>query len=135
MRKILICLFLTTLSISFLSAQDQQDDLSIEMDQLFEQMEKAMKDMQGWYGDSKILMDTFMLKGIQPLAESPFEMQEIHPDSLNMNNIFDLLQEQMQQFSTQDWSQLEQMMREFSQQLPRPEGIPSKKKKKGTITL
>ena len=50
-----------------------------------------------------------------------------------MHNIFDILQQQMQQIDAEDWSQLEELMKNFMQQnLEQKSDLSIKKKRKFT---
>ncbi len=135
MKKILFTLVLsfTLFQVSF--AQNQEQDLSQGLKEMSIEMNKAMEEMQKLLGNSQFLVDTLLLKGLEPLANSQSPLLNMQTDSLDFNGMIDLMQDQLNQLSEEDWSEINKMMEQFGQLMPMPDGKKSnpsqKKDKKG----
>jgi len=122
MKKILFTLMLGLLMTQVSFAQDKQEDLSKGFQDLSIEMNKAMEQMQSILGNSQFLIDTLMVKGLEPLMGMQSPLSNMKTDSLDMNGMIDMMQEQMNQLSQQDWKELESLMNQFSQMMPLPDG-------------
>ena len=134
MKKILFtcCLSFMLFNMSF--AQNQQEDLSKDLKEMSIEMNKAFGEMQKLLGNSQFLVDTLLLKGLEPLANSQSPLWNMQSDSLDFNGMIDLMQDQLNQLSKEDWSEINKMMKQFGQLMPMPgqnNNSSPKKDKKG----
>ena len=143
MRNFICLLLLAVLSFSSVQAQNiDQEELKKGIDQIEEEMAKVFKGFsQLLSNSSELTQDTTIMKFFNfPLTEMDSQFKQLQPDSLMVGDMFDLMQNQMLQFSQQDWSELEKLFKNFGDQLqmiPAPESgndSPQKKKKKRKTT-
>ena len=146
-KGILLLLMITMLGATGMT-QNNSDDFNRELDQMMEQMEIFMKDFSQWMGESPFVRDTTIIREFHfPGDELGQMFHHFSPDSLMNSPWFNQMEEQMREWSNQDWSDLERFFEDLEKSLPRwdaPEGQPNgpsddqakpKKKKKKVTTL
>lgn len=135
MKKILFTLCLSFMLFNLSFAQNQQEDLSQDLKEMSMEMNKAFEEMQKLLGNSQFLVDTLLLKGLEPMMGAQSPLLNMQTDSLDFNGMVDMMQDQLNQLSKEDWSEINKMMEQFGQMMPMPDGQKNestpKKDKKG----
>jgi hypothetical protein len=157
MKKILsVCTLLLVLTMAA-RAQNSQQELQSEMDKMILQMQEMMQRFGSWMGEAPIIMDTTIVREFHFPAEEfdgmieQFPMDDLSgmlfqfsPDSLMNSDMFRGMEQLMEQWSTQDFSDMEDFFKDLEKLAPvTPEndGTPKEKettpnqKKRKTTTL
>ena len=139
-------------------AQNDSQDLQIEIDKMMEQMQEMMKGFGTWMGEAPMFLDTTIVREFHFPAEEfdgmmeqfPMEgltnmMFKFSPDSLMNSDMFKGMEDLMQQWSNQDMSGMEDLFKDFEKLMPEYQNpqVPSDpdapkekpKKKRKTTTL
>jgi len=128
MKKILIILAVFAFSNFQAQAQTDTKKMQEQLQEMTNEMERLMGEFQGLMGSSMELTDTLMVKGITPLTENLREFEELSGETTDFNALIDLMQVQMSELAQQDWSSMEQLLKNFSEKLPHS----NKKNEKGS---
>jgi len=119
MKKLILSFILFAIALN-LSAQYNQEELLKEMQKMQEEMMKNFQNLEFNFGDSQMLIDTFFIKEFDSFGdEMPLEFH-----SGDLSEMMDLLQKQMQQMDSEDWSEIEKLFKsfgDFSPTIPAPE--------------
>jgi hypothetical protein len=157
MKKILSVFTLVVVMTISVQAQNNQQELQSEMEKMMLQMQEMMKSFGSWMGEAPIFMDTTIVREFHFPAEEfdgmieQFPMDDLShmlfrfsPDSLMNNDMFKGMEQLMQQWSTQDFSDMEDFFKELEKlapATPENDGTPKEKetapaqKKRKTTTL
>jgi hypothetical protein len=155
MKKILSVVTLVVIMTISAQAQNSQQELQSEMDKMMLQMQEMMKSFGSWMGEAPIFMDTTIVREFHFPAEEfdgmieQFPMDDLShmffqfsPDSLMNSDMFKGMEQLMEQWSTQDFSDMEDFFKELEKLAPTTpendgtpqdkEAAPNKKKRKTT---
>jgi len=113
MKKLL--LFFALILAMSQSATAQFD--SEEFKKGMEEMEKQMQQLFGQLGDTKIEMDTMFFKGFGQMEDLSGEMFELLPqmmESIDMEGMMKMMEENMKELEKMDFSQFEELFKDFN---------------------
>jgi hypothetical protein len=155
MKKLLsVCTLLLLLTMTA-KTQNSQQELQSEMEKMMQQMQEMMKSFGSWMGEVPIFMDTTLVREFHfPAEEFDGMMEQIpmddlshmffqfSPDSLMNGDMFKGMEQLMEQWSIQGFSDMEDFFKELEKLAPTSpendgtpqdkEAAPNKKKRKTT---
>ncbi len=158
MKKIFTILSLVLLMSFSTQAQNNNQDMQLEMEKMMEQMQQMMKGFGSWMGDAPMFLDTTIVREFNfspeeldgmmnqiPLDDMGNLFFQFSPDSLMQNDLFKGMEDMMEQWSQQDMSGMEDFFKDFEKLMPEyqnpqrpvdPNAPKEKpKKKRNTTTL
>jgi len=140
MKNLICLLLLATLSFSSLQAQNSDaEDLQKGLEQMEQELTKVFSELGKLFSESPLTKDsTFTKMFAFPLEDMDAKFGQINPDSMMMGDMFNMMEQQMREFSQKDFSELEDFFKSFGeqlQQMPLPNlrdgnTTPQEKKKK-----
>ncbi|MFT4663894.1 MAG: hypothetical protein ACI8YQ_001615 [Polaribacter sp.] len=158
MKKLVTILSLVLLVGFSAQAQNNNQDMQLEMEKAMEQMQEMMKGFGSWMADAPMFLDTTIVREFNFSPEGLQEMMEqipmddmsnlffqFSPDSLMQNDMFKGMEEMMEQWSNQDMSGMEDFFKDFEKLMPEyqnpqrpvdpntPKEKPKKKRKTTTL--
>lgn len=145
MKNLICLLLLATLSFSSLQAQQSDtEDLQKGLEQMEEELTKVFSELGNLFSESPLTKDSTLTKMFAfPLEDLDAKFGQINPDSMMMGDMFNMMEQQMREFSQQDFSELENFFKSFGeqlQQMPLPNtrdgnATPQEEKKKKTTKI
>lgn len=119
MKNLFCLLLLATLSFSSVQAQDSDaKDLQKNMEGMEQELSKVFSELGKLFSESPLTKDSSLTKLFAfPLEDMDTKFGQISPDSMMMGDMFNMLEQQMRQFSQQDFSELDSLFRNFGEQL------------------
>ena len=118
--KNLICLLLLAMfSFSSLQAQNTDgDDLQKGLEQMEEELTQVFTELGKLFSESPLTKDSTLTKMFAfPLEDLDAKFGQMNPDSMMMGDMFNMMEQQMREFSQQDFSELENFFKAFGEQL------------------
>jgi len=119
MKNLIYLLLLATVSFSSVQAQNSDaDQMQKGLEEMEQDLTKVFSELEKLFSQSPLTKDsTFTKMFAFPLTEMDAQFDQMDPDSMQMGDMFNILEKQMQQFSQQDFSELENFFKNFGEQL------------------
>ena len=131
MKKYLLLIFMGLILGFSVSAQNEQEDLKIDMEEMQKELERAFKDMDIKMGESKILIDTMFFKGMDQMGQLNEGMLKMLPkmmESIDMEAMMEMMTQSLKQLEQLDMSEFEELFKGFD--LGELKGLPRDPKQK-----
>ena len=131
MKKYLLLIFMGLILGFSVSAQNEQKDLKIDMEEMQKELERAFKDLDIKLGESKILVDTMFFKGMDQMGQLNEGMLKMLPkmmENIDMEAMMEMMTQSLKQLEQLDMSELEELFKGFD--LDELKGLPRDSKQK-----
>lgn len=119
MKNLFCLLLLATLSFSSVKAQKSDaDELQKGLEQMEQELTNVFSELGKLFSESPLTKDSTLTKMFAlPLEDMDAKFGQINPDSMMMGDMLNMMEQQMREFSQQDFSELESLFKSFGEQL------------------